>query len=85
MTCMPDEIVLARVMTTLDLEFEKAMHYNDEGYESDDYGLLPQVMMPVCIFSVFTTEDSFTPAEYKENTTQYLTLHTQMTQKLAIP
>ena len=31
MTYMPDEIFLARIMTALDLEFEKAMHYHDEG------------------------------------------------------
>ena len=42
---MPDKTVLARMMTGLDSEFEKAMHYHDEGYESDnDYGLPPQVM-----------------------------------------
>ena len=40
MTYMPDKIVLARMMTALDLEFEKAMHYHNEGYQSDnDYGL----------------------------------------------
>ena len=32
MTYMPDEVVLASRMTALDLEFEKAMHYHDEGY-----------------------------------------------------
>ena len=37
-THMSDEIVLTRMMTALDLEFEKAMHYHDEGYEShNDY------------------------------------------------
>ena len=47
MIYMPDEIVLARMMTTLDLEFEKVMHYHNEGYKSDnDYGLPPQVMRP---------------------------------------
>ena len=51
MTYMPNEIVLARMMTALDLEFEKAMHYH-KGYESDnDYGLPAQVMRPVCIYS----------------------------------
>ena len=66
MIYMPDEIVLARMMTALDLEFKKAMHYHDEGYESDGhYGLPPQVMRPVCIYSVFTTEAFFNPAEYK--------------------
>ena len=42
MIYMLDEIILARMMTAPDLEFEKAMHYSDEGYESDnDYGLPP--------------------------------------------
>ena len=67
MTYIPDKIVLERMMTTLDLEFEKAMHYHDKGYESDnDYGVQSQVMWPVCIFSVFTTDASFNLAEYKE-------------------
>ena len=67
MTYMPDEIVLARMMTALDLEFEKAMHYHEEGYKSDnDYRLPPEVMMPVYIYSVFTTEASFNLAEYNE-------------------
>ena len=40
MTNMPDEIILAKIMTALDLEFEGAAHYQDEGYGSDnDYGL----------------------------------------------
>ena len=42
MTYMPDEIILVRMMTTLHLKFERALHYHDEGYESDnDYGLPP--------------------------------------------
>ena len=36
MTYMSYTIVLARIMTTLGLEFEKAMHYHDEGYKSDN-------------------------------------------------
>ena len=61
MTYMLDEIALARMMTALDLEFKKAMHYHDKGYKSDnDYGLPPEVMRPVHIYSVFTTEASFT-------------------------
>ena len=64
---MPDEIVLARLMTTLVLEFEKAMHYHNEGYESDnDYGLPLQVIRPVHIYSVFTTEASFNLTAYKK-------------------
>ena len=64
---MPDEIVLPRMMTGLDLEFEKGVHYYDEAYESDnDYGLPAQIMKPVCIYSVLTTEASFNPVNYKE-------------------
>ena len=63
---MPDEIVLARIMTSLDLEFERALHYRDEGYEShNDYGLPAQVMRPVHVYSVLTTESSFNAADYK--------------------
>ena len=52
------------------LEFEKAMHYHDEGYKSDNnYGLPPQVMRPVCIYLVSTTEASFNLAHYKETQT----------------
>ena len=66
MTHSPDEIVLDRIMTALDLEFKKALHYPDEGYESDnDYGLSVQVVRPVHIYSVSTTEASFNPADYK--------------------
>ena len=28
---IPDEIILVRMMTALDLHFEKDMHYHDEG------------------------------------------------------
>ena len=63
---LPDEIVLARMMTALGLEFKKVRHYHDEGYESNNnYGLPPQVMRPVHICSVFTTEASFNLAKYK--------------------
>ena len=41
---MPDEAILVRMMVAMDLEFVKAMHYHDEGYESDnDYGLQPKL------------------------------------------
>ena len=67
LTYMPGQIVLARMMTALDLEFEKALHYQNEGFESyKDYHLLPHVMRPVYVFSVFTTEASFNLDEYKE-------------------
>ena len=53
MTNMSDEIVLARIITALDLELERALHYQNEGYESDsDYGLPGQVMRPLHVYSV---------------------------------
>ena len=65
MTNMPDEVVLARIMTALDLEFERALHYHDERYHSDnDYGLPGPVMKPVCIYLVSTTKASFNPTDY---------------------
>ena len=36
-----DEIILGRMMTALDLEFEKAVHYHDKGYDSDSEYRLP--------------------------------------------
>ena len=64
MIYMPYEIILARMMTALEREFEKAMHYYEEAYDSDnDDGLPSQVMRPVHTYSVFTTEASFNPAE----------------------
>ena len=66
MIYLPDEIILPRMMTALDIELEKAMYYYDKGYESDnDYGLPPQVVKPVCIYSVFTAVASYNLAEYK--------------------
>ena len=60
MIYMSDEIILARMMTVLDIEFEKAMHYHDEGYESNnDNGLPLQFMRPAHIYLVFTTEASY--------------------------
>ena len=41
MTNMPDEIVLARIMTAFNMEFETTLHYHNEGHDSDnDYDLL---------------------------------------------
>ena len=40
MTYMPDKFILARMMTAIHLEFERVLHYNDEGYKSNnDYGV----------------------------------------------
>ena len=48
------------MMTTLDLEFKRALHYHDEGYKSDnDYGHPPQITRPINMYSIFTTESSF--------------------------
>ena len=67
MTNIPDEIVLTSIMITLDLDFERALHYHNEGYDSDnDYGLPGPVMRPVCIYLVSTTEASFNLTNYKE-------------------
>ena len=66
-TNMPDEIVLARIMTALDLEFERALHYHNEGYDSDnDYDLPGPCMRPVCIYLVSVHEAAFNPTDYKE-------------------
>ena len=70
MTCMLDEIVLARMMTAIDLEFKKAMHYHDEGYESDNnYGLPSQVMRPVHIYLVYMTKASFIQLNTRKHST----------------
>ena len=66
MANMPDENVLAKFMTALDLEFERALHYHDEGYYSDnDYGLPGPFMRHVCIYLVPTTKASLDPVDYK--------------------
>ena len=71
MIYIPDEIILVRMMTASDLQIMKAIHYHNEGYDSDnDYGLLPCVMRPIDIYLVFTTRASFDLAEFI--TTQHL-------------
>ena len=75
-THMPDEIVLTRIMTALDLEFKKPLHYHDEGCESDnDYGLQTQVMKPVHVYSVSITEASFNPLTKREHNVPSLPSH----------
>ena len=50
MTYTQDEIILARMMTTPDMEFERALHCHNEGYKSNnDYGLPLQITKPICI------------------------------------
>ena len=55
MIYMPDEIILARMMTALDLEFEKAMHYHDEGNASNNDYRLPSHIYETChcLFSFY--------------------------------
>ena len=65
MANMPDDIVLARMMTTLHLKLKRALHYHDDGYDSNNnYGLPNQIMRPVHIYSVFSAEASFNLADY---------------------
>ena len=59
MAYMPDEIILARMMTALDLEFKTASHNHDEGYASEKgYGLQPWITRPIPVYSIFTIENS---------------------------
>ena len=47
MAKMPDETVLVRMVTALDLDFERALHYHHEGYQSNNNsGLLPCITRP---------------------------------------
>ena len=67
------------MMTALDLEFERALHYHNEGYESDnDYGLSPWITRPICIYFVFTAEASFYPADFITAPVPNLTLHSKI-------
>ena len=66
MANMSDEIMLARMMTALDLEFEIALYYHDGGYESDndyDCGFLPHITRLIHVYSMFSAEVSFNPAD----------------------
>ena len=54
MANMPDEIILARMMTALDLKFERALYYHDQGYDSNNnYWLPSHITRPVHIYSMF--------------------------------
>ena len=69
MAHMSDEIVLAKLMTTLDFEFKRDVHYHNEGYESDtDYGLPPHItsLHLLCILSrgLFNQAD-YTAAQHQ--------------------
>ena len=65
MLWLNDATVLARMLTAINLEFERALHYHDEGYKNNnDYGHPPCITRPVCISSMFSAEASFNPADY---------------------
>ena len=65
MTRMLDEFVLARMMITQDLKFERPLHYHNEGYEgNNDYGFLTQIKRPIHIYFLSTTEASLDPADF---------------------
>ena len=67
MTNMPDEIVLARILTALELEFKRALYYHNEGNDCDnDYDLPYSFMAPVSVYLVSTTEGSLNTTDYKE-------------------
>ena len=66
MTNMHDEIVLARIMTTLDSESERALQYHEKGYDNDnDYALPGTFMRHVHIYLVSMSEASLNPVDYK--------------------
>ena len=52
-------------MTALDLDIEKAMHYHNEGYKSDnDHWLPTQVARPIHVYSFFTIKATFNSTEF---------------------
>ena len=61
MTKMTDEIVLARIMTALNLKYERALHYHGD----KDYDLPVPFMRPINIYMVSMTEASLNPMGYK--------------------
>ena len=78
MTNMPDEMVLARIMTVLDLEFERALKYHIESYDSDNVHDLPSPFMrPVCIYLVSVTGAPLNPMDYKRAQGPHLSIHTR--------
>ena len=51
----------------MDLDFERELHYHDDGYDSDnDYCLAAPFMRPVCIYLLSSTKGSFNPTDYRE-------------------
>ena len=65
MTYILDEIILARMMTTLDLKSKRALYYHDKGYEKhNDYGFPAWITRPISVYSIITTEASFDLADF---------------------
>ena len=64
----PDEILIATFMLALEIEFESALHICNEGYETGDNYVLPQLLnKPDNIYSVpSVAEASFNHADYQE-------------------
>ena len=64
LTCLM-KCVLAGWWLPWTWEFKRALHYYNEGYDSDkDYRLPPHITRPVHIYSVFSAEASFNLAVY---------------------
>ena len=76
---MPGEIILARIIIEIDLEFERALHYHNEGYDSDnDYDLPGPFMRPVHVNLVSVTEAFLSP-QTTRGTRSHLSIHTKVT------
>ena len=85
MTYIPDETVLARMMTTLHLEFEKAMHYHSDGCESDNNWHLTFSETPPSMPEVDSDDDKYLPTadldklvwyeEPVQDSQEYLSIH----------
>ena len=58
-------------MLALEIEFERALQFHDEGYESgDDYDLPKPLIRSTHIYLVSSAaETSFNPTNYQESTT----------------
>ena len=71
MTTRANEHLLAQFMLALENEFERALQFHNEGYQSsDDYDLPKLLMRSTHIYSVSSAaEISFNPTDYQESTT----------------
>ena len=69
-TTRENEHLLTQFPSALEIEFERALHFHDEGYESgDDYGLPKPLITSAYINSVSSAaKTSFNPTHYPEST-----------------